>query len=83
MVDTSISRYNTSTGGVIMKHIWSKAFHITIILMGLLLVINVLFPTFLHHGVYCCMLILFLIGTLLLKLSTLSEKMKERARGGI
>lgn len=66
-----------------MKHIWSKAFHFTIFIMGILLVMNSLFPSFLNQGVYYCMLILFLISTLLLKLSTLSEKMKERVRGGI
>lgn len=82
MANNFTTGYNTVTGGVMMKNVCSRAFHITIILMGILLVMNILFPTF-QHGVYCCMLVLFIIGTLLLKLSSISEKMKERVRGGM
>ncbi len=82
MANDFITGYNTITGGVMMKNVCSKAFHITIILMGVLLVMNILFPAF-RHEVYCCMLVLFIIGTLLLKLSSISEKMKERVRGGM
>ena len=43
-----------------MKRIWAYAFEIGIVMMGILLVINLLFPTFLSEGIYSCMLILFL-----------------------
>ena len=54
-----------------MKRIWAYAFEIGIVMMGILLVINLLFPTFLSVGIYSCMLILFLVSVLLLKLSNI------------
>ena len=57
---------------------------IYLVMMGILLVINLLFPTFLSEGIYSCMLILFLVSVLLLKLSNISERMKDKTnRGGI
>lgn len=47
-----------------MKRIWAYAFEIGIVMMGILLVINLLFPTFLSEGIYSCMLILFLVSVL-------------------
>ena len=35
-----------------MKRIWAYAFEIGIVMMGILLVINLLFPTFLSEGIY-------------------------------
>ena len=79
-----------------MKRIWAYAFEIGIVMMGILLIINLLvirdgdvlftifFPTFLSEGIYSCMLILFLVSVLLLKLSNISERMKDKTnRGGI
>ena len=73
--------YNTGIQEVIP---WAYAFEIGIVMMGILLVINLLFPTFLSEGIYSCMLILFLVSVLLLKLSNISERMKDKTnRGGI
>lgn len=67
-----------------MKRIWAYAFEIGIAMMGILLIINLLFPAFLSEGLYSCMLILFLESVLLLKLSNISERMKDKTnRGGI
>ena len=67
-----------------MKRIWDYAFEIGIALMGILLNINLIFPAFLREGIYSCMLILFLVSVLLLKLSNISERMKDKTnRGGI
>lgn len=67
-----------------MKRIWEYAFELGIALMGVLLIVNLLFPAFLSDGVYRCMLILFLVSILLLKLSNISEHMKDKTtRGGI
>lgn len=65
-----------------MKRIWAYAFEIGIVMMGILLVINLLFPTFLSEGIYSCMLILFLVSVLLLKLSNISERMKDKTNRG-
>lgn len=67
-----------------MKRIWDYAFELGIAMMGILLVVNLLFPAFLSAGIYSCMLILFLVSSLLLKLSNISERMKDKTiRGGI
>ena len=67
-----------------MKRIWAYAFEIGIVMMGILLVINLLFRTFLSEGIYSFILILFLVSVLLLKLSNISERMKDKTnRGGI
>ena len=75
--------YNiVASGGVYMKHVWNYKFEISITTMGVLLIINFFFPTFMPAGLHTCLLLLFVVSVILLKLSNISYAMKNKARQG-
>lgn len=65
-----------------MKRLWIFRFELCIATSGLLLLASVFFPTSLPAGFYVCMLILFLISIVLLKLSAINEHLKNKIRKG-
>lgn len=75
--------YNiVASGGVYMKQLWNYKFEISITVMGVLLIINFIFPAFMPAGLHTCLLLLFLVSIILLKLSNISDVMKNKVRQG-
>lgn len=77
--------YNiVASGGDCVKQLWNYKFELGLTLTGILLGINFLFPGFMPDGLYSCMLILFLVSIILLKLSAINEHLRNKInRGGI
>lgn len=65
-----------------MEKIWNYRFEICIACSGALLFLNLLLPEFLNDGINGCMLILFLMSIILLKLTTMSEHIKQKTNQG-
>ena len=66
-----------------MKHIWNYRFEICIACSGIVLLGSIFFPYAMPKGIYVCMLILFLLSIILLKLSSINEHLKNKInRGG-
>lgn len=67
-----------------MKFLWNNRFEICIAVSGVLLLGSVFLPDVMPAGIYVCLLILFLISIILLKLTSISRHLKNKInRGGI
>lgn len=67
-----------------MKNLWNYKFELSILLMGILMGIHFFFPEFMPHGLYTCLLIMFLVSIILLKLSAINEHLRNKInQGGI
>lgn len=65
-----------------METLWKYRFEICIACSGALLFVNMLLPDFLNDGINLCMLFLFLMSIILLKLSTINEHIKTKIHQG-
>ena len=65
-----------------MEKLWNYRFEICIACSGALLFLNLLLPEFLNEGINVCMLILFLLSIILLKLTTINEHLKQKINQG-
>lgn len=65
-----------------MKTLWNYRFEITIAFSGALLLINQLLPEFLQDGINGCLLLMFLLAIILLKLQTIDDHMKKKLQKG-
>lgn len=66
-----------------MKKLWNFRFEICIAISGVLLLGSVIFPDVMPSGFYVCLLIAFLISIVMLKLTNMNERLKEKInRGG-
>lgn len=63
-----------------MKRIWNKKFEILIGVMGFLLIINFFFPSLMPLGLHTCLLWLFIISVILLKLFNISSTTRKYAK---
>lgn len=73
--------YNVvASGGVYMKHIWNNKFEILIGVMGFLLIMNFFFPSLMPVGLHTCLLLLFIISVILLKLFNVSGATRKYAK---
>lgn len=66
-----------------MKHLWNYRFEICIAISGMVLLGSVFLPHSMPAGIHICMLTLFLISLILLKLSAINKHLKNKInRGG-
>lgn len=65
-----------------MNKLWTYRFELTIAFSGALLLVNLLLPDFLHDGINGCLLLLFLVSIILLKLQTIDDHMKKKLHKG-
>ena len=65
-----------------METLWNYRFEICIACSGALLFVNMLLPDFLNYGINLCMLFLFLMSIILLKLSIINEHLKTKIHQG-
>lgn len=61
-----------------MQKLWEYRFELCISGSGALLFMNMLLPEFLTQGIHICLLFLFLLSIILLKLSTINEHLKQK-----